>query len=148
MLSFQPHFQRHFFPCSGAAGRVSSGPCWKTEFYQLTLTSMNIKNGAAFLLALCAFAGLGRSETVTVTNTLVLEPDNVSFEGKDIVVTGGRLTINGAHSFASLQLLSGAVVAHAPAPNGESDHWLDLTVAQDVFVDSSSRIEVSSAGYG
>ena len=56
------------------------------------------------------------------------------------------MTIDGAHSFNSIQLINGAVLTE-DAGTATQMHTLDLTVTQQVIVDSTSRIDVTGQGY-
>jgi hypothetical protein len=96
-------------------------------------------------LGLCAWeAG---AATYTFTNNTLIAAGNPTYDGQDIVVSSCTVTVDGAHPFRSLRLTNSAVVTHSPAPNGEADHQINLTIAQDMAVDYSSRIEATGRGY-
>ena len=63
---------------------------------------------------LLAFA----APAVTFTQSTVIAPSNTAYDGADIVVTNCTLTVDGLHSFASLQILGQARLTHSFAPSG------------------------------
>ncbi|WP_415835185.1 Ig-like domain-containing protein [Corallococcus soli] len=79
--------------------------------------------------------------------TGVIAADDMQYEGMDILVQGSKtLRIDGAHTFRNLYVLGGATLTHSE--QGVSGrNLLDLTVTQEVRVDSSSKIDVSGRGY-
>src|ERR1039457_4142984 len=61
---------------------------------------------------------------VTFTNDAAISLNNTNYDGADIVVTNCMLTVDGPHSFASLQVRNGANLTHTFAPNGYlNNHW-------------------------
>src|SRR5579871_479449 len=64
-----------------------------------------------FLLSVAA------SATTFQTDTFIAATD-FSNDGQDIIVTNCTLTIDGAHTFNSLQVLNGGVVTHSPNTYG------------------------------
>ncbi|WP_211485165.1 IPT/TIG domain-containing protein [Corallococcus exiguus] len=80
--------------------------------------------------------------------TDVIAEDDMRFENQDIIIqsTNKTLRIDGAHTFRNLYVLSGATLTHSQ--QGVSGaKFLDLTVTQEVRVDSTSKIDVSERGY-
>ena len=61
----------------------------------------------ALWLAVVAFAPLSRA--VTFTGNVLISEGVTTYDGRDIIVDGATVTINGAHSFTSLSLIDGAV---------------------------------------
>jgi hypothetical protein len=57
-------------------------------------------------------------EAVIFTNDTTIGMNTLSFEGADVVVSNCALTVDGAHSFASLRVLDGGVLTHTFATNG------------------------------
>ena len=55
---------------------------------------------------------------VTFTSDTAISFNNTNYDGADIVVTNCTLTVDGPHSFASLQVLNGGNLTHSFAPNG------------------------------
>src|ERR1035438_4727774 len=92
-------------------------------------------------------AATSGAETVTISTSTLIDVGNTAYEGKDIIVTGCTLTVNGAHAFNSLQVTDTALVTHSPAAVGQTNNRVNLTIAQDVLIDGTSRIDVSFKGY-
>ena len=82
------------------------------------------------------------TETITLPTTINV--DDTSHDNNDLVIIGTTVTINGAHPFHSLALQSGAVLNHTAALAA----GMKLTVAQNVTIDASSKIDVSGQGFG
>ena len=100
------------------------------------------------LLFLCLTLGLATSaQGALFTTNTTIAAGSTTYDGQPIVVSNCTLTVNGSHSFASLQVSSNGVVTHSAAPNGEATNVLALTITGDVGVDASSRIDVSGRGY-
>lgn len=102
------------------------------------------RNGLAVVAAVGLAAGIGWSETFT-TDTLISTSNN-TYEDHDIVVTGCTLSVNGPHVFHSLQLINGAVLTHSAAPEMAA-YALNLTIATEMAVDASSRVDVVGKGF-
>ena len=79
-------------------------------------SSFVIRHWAFFVLVLPLTALTARA--VTFTNDTAISFNNTNYDGADIVVTNCTLTVDGPHSFASLQVLNGANLTHSFAPNG------------------------------
>ena len=79
----------------------------------------------AFLLAFTAQAF--PAGAVTFTSDTLIGVTNTAFEGVDIVVTNATLTVDGPHTFASIQLLYGATLTHSYSPNGLLEGSLSVT---------------------
>ncbi|MCX6874644.1 MAG: hypothetical protein NTW21_12685 [Verrucomicrobia bacterium] len=105
-----------------------------------------MKNMTTLLTALALTLSLTGAKAITFTTSMHIGAGNTTWDGDDIVVQGCTLTVDGPHSFKSLTL-NGAVLNHSPAPYGETENRLQITVAGDAVVDASSRIEVSGRGY-
>jgi len=84
--------------------------------------------------------------TTVFTSATTISETNTTYDGQDIAIVGATVTINGTHSFNSVQLANGAVVTHS-ADTATQTHRLDFTVAEQVIVDASSRIDVTGKGY-
>jgi RHS repeat-associated protein len=85
------------------------------------------------------------ADTVLTSPVTISESDR-SFDGKNVAIQGTTATIDGPHSFSSVQLVGGAVLTHS-ADTATQTHELDLSVTQQVVVDASSKIDVSGKGY-
>ena len=83
---------------------------------------------------------------VVFTTTTLISEGNLTFEGEDVLVEGTTVTIDGPHSFNSLHIIDGGVVTHTANSSTET-HLLDLSVLEDITIDSSSMIDVSEKGY-
>lgn len=55
----------------------------------------------------------GRSQTVTFSNAVTISETNTNYDGQAFTVDGATVTIDGPHSFNSLLLTNGAVLAHS-----------------------------------
>ena len=55
---------------------------------------------------------------VTFTHDSFISFADPSYDGQDIVVTNCTLTVDGAHTFNSVQLVNGGVLTHSPFPYG------------------------------
>ena len=75
---------------------------------------------------------------VTFTNDTSISPDNTNYDGLDIAVTNCTLTVDGAHSFASLQVLNGGNLTHTFLPGGPL--VLPLTVTNEQQVLSTTNL--------
>jgi len=106
---------------------------------------MKIKSSIALIAAL-ALSTTAALATTFATNATIAA-GNTTYDGQPIIVSNCTLTVNGPHSFASLQVISNAVLTHSAAPNGEASNLLSLTIAGNLGVDSSSEIDVSGLGY-
>jgi hypothetical protein len=80
-----------------------------------------------------------------LTSPITINEGDTTYDGKDVLIDGTTVTINGSHSFDSVQLIDGAVLTHS-ADTATASHDLDLTVTQQVIVDAASRIDVSGKG--
>ena len=100
------------------------------------------------LTALALTLPLAGATAITFTSNSTIAPGDTAYEGAELIVSNCTLTVNGPHSFAALWLTNGAVLTHAPAASGESNHRLELTINGDVFIDPASRIDVNGRGYG
>ncbi|NQU23670.1 MAG: Ig-like domain-containing protein, partial [Candidatus Nealsonbacteria bacterium] len=94
-----------------------------------------------FVLSFAAFD----ADTVFTTAMTITEGDT-SYDGQDILVTGATVAIDGSHPFNSVHLINSAVLTHS-ANSSTQTRKLDLTVMEQVLVDSTSKIDVSGQGY-
>jgi hypothetical protein len=81
--------------------------------------------------------------TCTFTEDAYIGPDDTTCDGEDVIVNGCILTVDGTHSFNSLQIIYGGVVTHSPGP----PDGMHLIIAEDVTIDSSGYMEVDGRGY-
>ena len=83
-----------------------------------------------------------------ISNSIAIGPTNTTYDNQDVVVSNCTLTIDGAHSFNRLFVVNGGILTHSAAPAGETNNRLTLIINEGVTIDSSSRIDVSSKGFG
>ena len=104
---------------------------------------MKIKNSIATLVMSSTTA-----LATVFTNNTVIPVGDLLYDGQPIVVSNCTLTVDGVHSFASLLLTDSAVLTHSPAPAGETNNRLDLTIAGAMTIDATSRVDANAKGYG
>lgn len=109
----------------------------------------------------CIAAALGlsaRADTVVITvNTTIDSTNAASYAGKDVIVRGCTVTLNGAHSWASLTIERSAgnvagALTHTKGIESSGVKGFFLTLSGNLFVQgptggNASRIDVSSMGY-
>jgi len=78
------------------------------------------------------------------TNTTITAADT-TYEGKTVLVTAGKLTIAGKHTFARLAVLNGASVTQVPTDTTTINR-LDIA-ATNLFVACGGMIDVSATGF-
>ncbi|MBE7504276.1 MAG: hypothetical protein HS113_29100 [Verrucomicrobiales bacterium] len=101
----------------------------------------------AFAVCLLISPVVFPAESVVITSNLTISETDTTYDGADLVISGGiAVAINGAHSFSSLALNNGAILTHSACTVTET-HRLDLTVANAVVVSANSKIDVSGKGY-
>jgi hypothetical protein len=84
--------------------------------------------------------------SVVFTSATTISETDTTYDGQDICLLGTTVAINGPHNFDSVQLVSGAVLTHS-STTATQTHLLNLSVANQVIVDLTSRIDVTGAGY-
>ena len=103
---------------------------------------------ARVILAIPVFCllawGARSASAVTFTKDTLIRSDDARHDGKDIVVDGCTVTIDGEHSFVSVQIVHGGIITHSPRYT-PAQH---LIVDGDVTIDIASRIDASGKGYG
>ena len=58
------------------------------------------------------------ANAVIFTVDTTIDSTNSSYDGQDIIVSNAVLTVDGAHSFASLRLADGAMLTYIEDSNG------------------------------
>ena len=105
-----------------------------------------------FFLSLFFISGLLICTTmvqgVTFTSDTLIDTNNFTYDGNDIIVDGCVLTINGQHQFNSLQIINAGVLTHSAATAGQADYKIDLTITQDITIATGCFISADSKGYG
>lgn len=102
-----------------------------------------IRSSLSVLLALAP----SLLRATTLTNDTTINSGDATYDTQDIVVSGCTLTVNGPHSFNSLQVIAGGILTHTAAASGQPNNQVNLTIAHDMLVDAASRIDVSVKGY-
>jgi hypothetical protein len=82
---------------------------------------------------------------VTLSTNATIAATDTAYEGKTVLVTGGKLTIAGKHTFARLAVLNGATVAEV-ATDAITINRLDFAAAA-LFVACGGSIDVTGAGF-
>lgn len=62
----------------------------------------------------------------------------------ELVVDGASVSLSGARSYSAVRVVNGGILTHDPVG---ADGGLELSVSGEVFVDSSSAIDVSGKGF-
>ncbi len=99
---------------------------------------------AVFVLCFCAIvvATASPARAETFTEDAYIAADDFTYDGDDIIVDGCVVTIDGAHSFASLSVINTGTVTHTAEVAG-----LQLTITGDVTVDAGAAVSVDGKGY-
>ena len=106
-----------------------------------------IVTGATFFALLFFVPLLANSApSVVISNDTAIVGSDTTYDAQDIIVQSCTLTVSGAHSFRSLQVLGGAVLTQ-PATTSSEINSLQLTVTSNLVLDATSRIDVSGRGY-
>ena len=86
----------------------------------------------ALLAAVVALAGVPALAT-TFTNNTAIAVGNTYYDGTAIVVTNCTLTVDGPHTFASVQVAAGGVLTHSYSPTGSILNLLFVTNESQVL---------------
>ncbi|CAM2009588.1 hypothetical protein [Acanthopleuribacter pedis] len=81
-----------------------------------------------------------------VFTDLVIAAENRDYEDRALILLGNNNRIEGAHRFASLTLVNGAVVSQGAAGSVAAAPT-ELELSGDLVVDARSRIDMSGRGY-
>ncbi|HYO65098.1 MAG TPA: hypothetical protein VEU33_03365 [Archangium sp.] len=76
----------------------------------------------------------------------VISASDMSWENKDLLIKGKTVTIDGAHTFRNVFVLTNGVLTHSAQTTSGSTS-MDLTVSEMMMVDASSSVDVSGKGY-
>ncbi|KPK03451.1 MAG: hypothetical protein AMJ56_19095 [Anaerolineae bacterium SG8_19] len=87
-------------------------------------------------------------QAVTFKSDTLIDTNDYSCDGNDIIVDGCTLTVNGTHEFNSLQLINNSIITHSAATTGQPDYKINLTITQDVNISTGCKIMVDGKGYG
>ncbi|HYC60809.1 MAG TPA: carboxypeptidase regulatory-like domain-containing protein [Thermoanaerobaculia bacterium] len=127
------------------------------DAYELTWTVPAVASGTTFNVNAIGTTAAGTTNNVTgwvtaivadqtFTANATIAATDLQFENKVIVVTGGTLTIAGAHTFQHLAVLGGNVTH--PVVDNNGDGGLDVRVTGDLYVACNATIDVSGRGFG
>jgi len=83
------------------------------------------------------------ADAIFTADTAIPDGDT-TYDGQDICINGATVTIDGAHTFNSIQLIEGAVLTHT----AESDAGVNLEITTEAIVSASSSIRADGKGYG
>ena len=103
--------------------------------------SFSLRSGLLMMAFFC-IGGSARAVTETITTPTLIGVSDATHDGNDIIVIGTTVTVNGAHTFHSLALQSGAVINHTV---GQAQ-GVRLTIAQNASIDASSRVKLDGLG--
>ncbi|MFC6980502.1 LamG domain-containing protein [Microbulbifer taiwanensis] len=85
-------------------------------------------------------------DTIEITTDTSITASDESYEGKQIIVDGAVLTVNGSHNFYSLKLINSSVLTHpVDAKTATGADGIDLT-ANHMEIDPSSSIKLDNKG--
>ena len=104
--------------------------------------NLSAKSLMFFILA-CGYAATSEALAITFTSDTTIDAVDHTRDANDIIVDGCTLTIDGVHDFSSLQIINGGILTH---PKGVSD--CDLTITNDLIIDSNSFINLDGKGHG
>ena len=102
---------------------------------------------ATTAIMVCGLSGFNACAAMIATHTTIAAADT-TYDGQDIVVSNCTLTVNGPHTFASLVLTNNALLTHTPAPNGETNNRLLLSITGDATIAAGCQVDVAGRGYG
>ncbi len=80
-------------------------------------------------LLLCGLS----ADAVIFTNDAAISVNNTNYDGEEVVITNCTLTVDGPHSFASLQVLNGGKLTHSFAANGLLENRRIITNEEQVL---------------
>ncbi len=138
-----------FVPQSGDVGTIpfdstKMGGDGTYEFYTVGVDLADNRETAPDTPDSTMAFNAGTVWTVITTPAAAGEGDT-TYDDRNIRVSGTTFRVSGAHTFRNVELLNGAVLAHAPATMSD-EYRLDLT-AWSLTVDTTSRIDTTGLGY-
>lgn len=84
--------------------------------------------------------------SVSITANTYIGPNDTTYDGEALTISGCTVTIDGSHSFDSLELVSNSSLAHS-FYTGNASQRIDLAIAGDLTVEAGSSITGSYRGY-
>ena len=85
-------------------------------------------------------------QAVLFSSSVTIAASNTSYDGKALIVDGTTATIDGTHAFDSVEVVGGATVTH-DATTPSTEYKIDWQLANGLWIDSTSKIDVSGKGY-
>ena len=85
------------------------------------------------------------TQWTTIPDGTVINEGDTTYDNLNIRIDGGTVTINGAHSFHNVELVSGAVLTHSDTTTTEQ-FALNIS-AWTITIDSTSSVDVTGKGY-
>src|SRR5262245_53997466 len=67
------------------------------------------------------------ASAILFTNDTLIRFDNTNYDGQDISLTNCAVTIDGVHTFASVQILKGGKLTHDTGTNGVLENRISIT---------------------
>ena len=86
------------------------------------------------------------AEVIRLTSDTTITANDVVYEAKDLIIDHCRVTVDGKHRFHSLQLINQAILTH-PACTSSNVYAVELEIAQNLSIDTNSKMDASSRGY-
>src|SRR5215472_10299392 len=84
-------------------------------------------------LAACLLSAALPALGITFTNDTLISFDNTNYDGAPIIITNCTVTVDGAHSFASVQVLNGGQLTHSAGTNGVLSDILSVSNEQQML---------------
>ena len=142
-----------------AAVSANNGPSTTEQFGFFTLNVTSLSLSSLIKIRIRGYDGLGYSEwgssngfvsllppPVVIDSPLTIETGENKYHGFDIAVDGVCVTLNGMHSFNSLQIVNNGCITHS-STTGSAGHDTELHIDNSLFIDGSSSIDVTGGGY-
>src|SRR6266487_221021 len=96
------------------------------------------------ILWIAAGASFGlHAQAITFTTDTTIGVFDTNYNDADIVITNCTVTVDGPHSFASLQVRGGGALTHTHNSNG-----LNLTIKGDALIEFGGAVNANARGYG
>jgi hypothetical protein len=150
------------FTVPGAADPIPATRVGTTDVYEATTTlAFPAAGGTLTLSATISDANPDHDlaitvpiDTVTVEETIndftqaITAANASTYTNKSVLVRGalGRMVVHVPLTFKNLLVLDGALVDTLPTTS-TTEHKLDLTITERLYIDCASRIDVSKLGY-
>ena len=93
-----------------------------------------------------AIFSIENTTPLVVTSPLTIGINDSTHDGRNIIIDGTTLTVNGSHTFSSLQILNNGIVNHSTTFTS-TEYSVDLTILSDILIENGSKIDVSARGY-